>query len=69
MYTSQPFLAADRPNYEKMLGKNKEFFIDYNFYQPKFINLLNSNSSHLLNFAFFDFPFLLGQKSDSARHV
>src|SRR5690606_17355601 len=66
---NQPFLASQRPNFEKMLGKNREFYVNYNFYQPKFYSTINFNYFNSLNFPFFDFPFLLAQKSDSARHV
>jgi hypothetical protein len=67
--TAQPFLASDRPKYEKLLGKTKNLFFNYNFYTPAYNSQINFNYFNYLNLPFFDFPFLLGQKSDSAKHV
>jgi hypothetical protein len=67
--TPQPFLTASRPKYEKLIGKTKDLFFDSNYYLPQYKHSLSANFFNFLNFAVFDFPFLLGQKSDSARHV
>jgi hypothetical protein len=67
--TAQPFLAFSRPKYEKLLGKTKNLFFETDFYYPEFSSLMNFNFFHYLNTPFFDFPFLLGQKSDSAKHI
>jgi len=71
MYTKQPFISANRINYEDLLGKNKNSFFKINFYknnfQKHFNNFYDSTSS--LNFYFYDFPFLLALKSDASRYL
>ena len=67
----QPFLSAERPNYEELLGKTKnEFFSSTNFHKkftPFSIDLTffkNTTNYHL-----YSFPFLLAPKSDMGRFI
>jgi hypothetical protein len=67
----QPLLASSRLPYEKLLGKNKFNFISYNFFEPKFNFFDKYHFEHYgdTNTYFFDFPFLLGTKSDASKYV
>jgi hypothetical protein len=69
--TNLAFLSAPKIPYETMLGKNKLSFLNINLYKTIFKTNFNLfydvNTS--LNFAFYDFPFLLAFKSDSARYL
>jgi hypothetical protein len=69
--STQPFLNTDRPNYEKLLGKTKNNFFTTNFFNLNTFNTVNMSNSSLtsLNFQFFDFPFLLAEKSDMSRYM
>jgi hypothetical protein len=69
-FVKQTNVSTSRIRYERLLGKNKE-----NFLQPKsFKNELLTSFNSLydvftsLNFYFFDFPFLLAMKSDASRY-
>lgn len=70
-YVKQPFITAPRPQYEHLLGKNKENFFKINFYKNNFFNFFNFfyDCKTSLNFYFFDFPFLLASKSDASRYL
>jgi len=67
----QPLINSSRLKYEKLLSKNKEAFLDLNFYKTQNINSFSSfyNFFNSLNFYFFDFPFLLALKSDASRYL
>jgi hypothetical protein len=66
-----PFLTASKTPYENILGKTKTSFMEIALYKIKFKQLFNSFSSVELlnNFYFYDFPFLMAFKSDSARYL
>jgi hypothetical protein len=70
-FTQQPFITTNRTNYGALLGKTKSSFFDTLFYKNTFKNLFNTFYSieNNLNFAFYDFPFLLALKSDSSRYI
>jgi hypothetical protein len=70
-FVKQPYLNAPRVNYEKLLGKDKVSFYKTSMYQSKPFNYFNVfyDINSTLNFAFFDFPFLLSPKSDPARYL
>ena len=67
----QPFVGGKRLPYNKMLGKNKEFFYNATFYKHSPLNVVNSLSAlhSSLNYFYFDLPFLAAIQSDSARYV
>jgi hypothetical protein len=70
-YLKQPYLTSLRVPYENLLGKDKVNFYKTNFYKARFYS--NFDSSYELwsglNYYVYDFPFLLGAKSDASRHV
>jgi hypothetical protein len=70
-YVKHPYLTDSRPNYESLLGKNKESFLKVNLYNQT--NKLNySNISPLFysnNIYFMDLPFMLSMKSDPSRYL
>jgi len=69
--TAQPFISSYRPLYENFFKKSQNNFTELVFFQKKLIqsfgitNYLKSS----LNFTFFNFPFLLGTKSDMGRYI
>jgi hypothetical protein len=70
-YVKHPYISDTRTNYESLLGKNKEFFL-----QPVFYNQTNKLNSSLLsplyysnNIYFMDLPFLTSMKSDPSRYL
>jgi hypothetical protein len=68
--SKQPFITANRPAYEKMLGKNKESFYSTTTYKSvplDFVNDLQSLNSSL-NYYFFELPFLAGIERDVSRY-
>jgi hypothetical protein len=71
LYVKQPYLNSPRVAYEKLLGKDKVSFYQSNLYKSNIQNYFNSfyNLNSTLNFAFYDFPFLLSPKSDPARYL
>jgi len=70
-YINQPFISANRSDYEHILGKNRQNFYKNNFYKNNFYKIFNnlSDASNSLNFYFYDFPFLMALKSDSSRYL
>jgi len=70
-YNSYLFLTEPKANYEGMIGKNTESFFNVNTFVKSFnkdFNELNSVLSSL-NAMYLDVPFLLSNKSDSARYL
>jgi hypothetical protein len=67
----QPLLASQRIPYEKLLGKNKFNFVNFKLFKSNFKLPASNNFSYSsnLNTYFYDFPFLLGSKSDSSKYV
>lgn len=67
----QPFMNDVQVPYTKLLGKNKESFFNTTFFKTNtFVNfneLAAYNNS--LNYYFFDFPFLLAEKSDACKNI
>jgi len=67
----QPFMNDVQVPYNKLLGKNKENFFNVSFFKTNtfmnFNDLAAYNNS--LNYYFFDFPFLLAEKSDAAKSI
>jgi len=70
-YMTQPYVTSSRYSYEKLLSKNKENFFNLNFYKNKNLNSFNIfyDTATSTNFYTFDFPFLLGMKSDASKHI
>jgi hypothetical protein len=70
-YVKHPNITDSRSNYESLLGKNKESFLQLNFYNHT--NKLNfSNLSSIFfsnNVYFMDLPFLVSMKSDPSRYL
>jgi len=70
-YVKHPYITDSRVKYESLLGKNKESFLQLNFYNHS--NKLNfSNLSSLFfsnNIYFMDLPFLVSMKSDPSRYL
>jgi len=54
-----------------MLGKTKNNYFSTNFYNSNVLDILNKivSSDLSLNYHFFDFPFLLSNKSDMSRYM
>ena len=71
MAVKQPFVAAGRLPYEKMLGKNKERFFNSLYFNNQLSSNLNPYSSLFTSFkmAFYDFPFLLSEKSEAPMYM
>ncbi len=67
----QPFITSPRVPYERILGKNKNSFYNPLIFKNKFNNFFNFFHVNFstLNYYFFDFPFLIAMKSDSARYL
>ena len=67
----QPFLNTSRVPYESLLGKTKVNFYKINFYNNEMLELFNNlyASAGVVNYQFFDFPFLLSAKSDMSRYM
>jgi guanylate kinase len=65
------FITTPAPLYEKLLGKNKEYFFDINLYKTKLLSIDNTYETLLnpLNYYCYDFPFLLAYKSDASRYL
>lgn len=70
-FLTHPFVTASKTPYEQLLKKNKESFFETNLYKYEFKKLFNVflNAKIGLNTYFYDFPFLLSLKSDSARYI
>jgi hypothetical protein len=70
-YVKHPYLTDSRPNYESLLGKNKESFLKVNLYNQS--NKLNYSTVSPLFFSnniyFMDLPFMLSMKSDPSRYL
>jgi hypothetical protein len=70
-YNSYTFLTEPKANHENMLLKNTESFFNIN----TFIKTYNMNFNELLpilyslNSTYLDIPFLISNKSDSARYL
>jgi heme/copper-type cytochrome/quinol oxidase subunit 2 len=71
MKIKQPFISDGRVPFEKLLGKNKESFYTTTFYTNNTFSVFNdlAGINNSLNFYFFDFPFLLAQRSDPSRSI
>jgi hypothetical protein len=71
MSVKQPFVNAGRLSYEKMLGKNKASFFSTTYFPTSTTKTLNSYSALMdsLKMAFYDFPFLLSEKSESPMYM
>lgn len=69
--TPQPFITTGRMPYEKLLGKNKSSFYNTTFYKNNTFKVFNdlAANTNALNYYFFDFPFLMSEKSDPSRFV
>jgi len=67
----QPFLNLERIPYENLLGKSNNSFFKVNFYTNLYSNLISPTNtpSKMINYQFFDFPFLLSSKSDMGRYM
>ena len=67
---NQQFVSAPRVNYERIVGKTNENFFKINLFKNNFkLNYKHTyelNSS--LNFFIYDFPFLLGLRSDASKY-
>jgi len=71
MEIKQPFVSAGRLSYEKFLGKNKESFFTPVTFTNRLIKNLNLNGSLVesLKYPFYDFPFLLSEKSEAPMYM
>jgi hypothetical protein len=71
MGVKQPFVNAGRLPYETMLGKNKESFFLTTYFPTSTAKTINSYSSLMESskMAFYDFPFLLSEKSESTMYM
>lgn len=69
-FTKQPYVTSPRPHYERLIGKNKHFFLKNNFYKNTFNPIFNNfyDLETSANYYCFDFPFLLALKSDASRY-
>jgi hypothetical protein len=69
-YNKQQFVSSFRTNYEKIIGKTHENFFKINLFKNNFkLNYsYNYGLSSSLNFFVFDFPFLIGLKSDASKY-
>lgn len=69
-YGKQQFISSFKTNYEKIIGKTHENFFKINLFKNNF--KLNYNYNYdlnsSLNYFIFDFPFLLGLKSDASKY-
>ena len=70
-YSTHPFLTEKRSNYESLLSKNSESFLNINFYNSKIrnINPLLSSLWNSTNIYYLDLPFLVSKFSDSSRYL
>jgi hypothetical protein len=70
-FVKHPLITDSRINYESLLGKNKESFLQINTFNQKFKT--NLNNLYLLlntnNIYFMDLPFLVSMKSDPSRYL
>jgi hypothetical protein len=66
----QQFVSSSRVNYEKIIGKTHDNFFKINFFKNNFKTNFNIffETNSILNFYTFDFPFLLGLKSDASKY-
>lgn len=71
MEVKQPFVSAGRLSYEKFLGKNKESFFTTATFSNRLIKNINSNSAlkESFKYPFYDFPFLLSEKSEAPMYM
>jgi hypothetical protein len=68
--TKQPNLTAPKARIERSLGKNRLSFFQTNLYKNEFLLSFNVlyDAFSSLNYYFFDYPFLMGLKSDASRY-
>jgi len=70
-FVKHPLLTDSRINYESLLGKNKESFLQINTFNQTIKT--NLNNLYLLfnsnNIYFMDLPFLVSMKSDPSRYL
>jgi heme/copper-type cytochrome/quinol oxidase subunit 2 len=71
LFSNQPYINTSANFYTKLLGKNKINYFNNNYYKSFNFRHLNYNFflNNSLNFYFYDFPFLLGLKSDMSKHI
>jgi hypothetical protein len=71
MGVKQPFVNAGRLPYETMLGKNKESFFLTNYFPTNTLKSINPHAGLIDSFkmAFYDFPFLLSEKSEAPMYM
>jgi hypothetical protein len=70
-FVKHPYITDSRPNYESLLGKNKESFLKTNLYnQTSKLNYSDLSSVFYSNNIYFmDLPFLVSMKSDPSRYL
>lgn len=66
----QQFISDEKTNYEKLIGKTHENFFKTNYFKNSFKTnyFYNYESFSSLNYFMFDFPFLIGLKSDASKY-
>jgi len=71
MEVKQPFVNSGRLPYEKLLGKNKESFFTSIYFPTRLIKNINTYSAFSESFKlpFYDFPFLLSEKSEAPMYM
>jgi hypothetical protein len=71
MEIKQPFVSGGRLSYEKFLGKNKESFFTTAAFGTRLLKHVNSDGSLVESFKypFYDFPFLLSEKSEAPMYM
>jgi hypothetical protein len=70
--TQYPFFSNTKILYENLLGKNKESFFNITNFNLKTLNNIHYNNLltyNLINIYFSDLPFLVSERSDSARYL
>jgi hypothetical protein len=70
-FVKHPYITDSRINYESLLGKNKESFLQTNLYtQTQKLNYsFLSQIFFTNNIYFMDLPFLVSMKSDPSRYL
>lgn len=69
-FPKQQFISTYKTNYEKAIGKTHENFFKINYFKNvfKFNYMYNYESFNSLNYFTYDFPFLIGLKSDASKY-
>jgi hypothetical protein len=70
-FVKHPLLTDNRINYESLLGRNKENFLQINTFNQVLKTNLNTLylSLNTNNIYFMDLPFLMSMKSDPSRYL